>query len=260
MPRRWPKPRKSARRLSKAPTSRTWRAPNPTTWAAAPKAAIWASSTRPDRALVRGGRCSRCQYGELSQPVKTTYGYHLIKVEERKPTRTFEELRPELEKASGNEASRKFLAELKAKTKIVIDPEFTETSKSRWSGSSSDPNPQTRHRLSAVRLRRTCSTVARPTAATTTSAPDCGTTFEPATTLKGGAVTGVRAAGPAARCHRPHHRMRQVHFECRLHDGGRRRGLRQVRRHADTGDHRNRAGLARAGQGGPTAGNAAAPD
>lgn len=62
--------------------------------------------------------------GELSQPVKTTYGYHLIKAEERKPTRTFEELRPELERNLEAEASRKFLADLKAKSKIVIDPDF----------------------------------------------------------------------------------------------------------------------------------------
>ena len=48
---------------------------------------------------------------------------------DRKPTRTFEELRPELEKAVENEASRKFLAELKAKSKIVIDPEFSEPAK-----------------------------------------------------------------------------------------------------------------------------------
>ena len=45
--------------------------------------------------------------GELSQPVKTTYGYHIIKVDEKKPTRTFEELRPELERNLQNEASRK---------------------------------------------------------------------------------------------------------------------------------------------------------
>jgi hypothetical protein len=63
--------------------------------------------------------------GELSQPVKTTYGYHLIKVEERKPTKTFEELRPELERNLANEASRKFVEGLKAKTNVVIDPEFT---------------------------------------------------------------------------------------------------------------------------------------
>ena len=65
--------------------------------------------------------------GEVSQPVKTTLGYHLIKAEERKPAKTFEELRPELEKNAENEADRKFLDGLKAKTKIVIDPDFTET-------------------------------------------------------------------------------------------------------------------------------------
>jgi len=67
--------------------------------------------------------------GDLSEPVKTPFGYHLIKVTDRKPTRTFEELRPELEKAVENEATRKFLADLKAKAKIVIDPEFSETTK-----------------------------------------------------------------------------------------------------------------------------------
>ena len=67
--------------------------------------------------------------GELSQPVKTPFGYHLIKVMEKKPTKTVEELRPELEKALENEASRKFLVDLKAKAKIVVDPEFSETTK-----------------------------------------------------------------------------------------------------------------------------------
>jgi len=67
--------------------------------------------------------------GELSQPAKTTYGYHIIKVEEKKPTRTFEELRPELEKNLANEASRKFVEDLKTKTKVVIDPDFTATPK-----------------------------------------------------------------------------------------------------------------------------------
>ena len=63
--------------------------------------------------------------GELSQPVKTIYGYHLIKVTEIKPTRTYEELRPEFEKILENEASRKFLADLKAKTKIYVDPDYS---------------------------------------------------------------------------------------------------------------------------------------
>jgi peptidyl-prolyl cis-trans isomerase C len=67
--------------------------------------------------------------GGLSQPVKTPYGYHLIRVEERKPTRTFEELRPELEKNLGTEASRKFVENLKANTKVAIDPDFSATTK-----------------------------------------------------------------------------------------------------------------------------------
>jgi peptidyl-prolyl cis-trans isomerase C len=65
--------------------------------------------------------------GELSQPVKTSYGYHLIRVEERKPTRTFEDVRPELEKTLGTEASRKFVDDLKSKTTVVIDPDFRGT-------------------------------------------------------------------------------------------------------------------------------------
>jgi peptidyl-prolyl cis-trans isomerase C len=66
--------------------------------------------------------------GELSQPVRTTYGYHLIKVEERKPTRTFEELRGELERNLENEVTRKVVEDLKAKTKVVVDPAFSATS------------------------------------------------------------------------------------------------------------------------------------
>ena len=67
--------------------------------------------------------------GQISQPVKTPFGYHLIKVEARKPTRTFEQVRPEIERTLGIEASRKFVEDLKAKTKVVIDPDFAETPK-----------------------------------------------------------------------------------------------------------------------------------
>jgi peptidyl-prolyl cis-trans isomerase C len=63
--------------------------------------------------------------GELSPPVKSTYGYHIIRVEERQPTKSFEELRAELEKNLANEATRKFVEGLKGQTKIVIDPDFT---------------------------------------------------------------------------------------------------------------------------------------
>jgi peptidyl-prolyl cis-trans isomerase C len=67
--------------------------------------------------------------GEISQPVKTNYGYHIIRVDEKKPTRTFEEMRPELERNLQNEANRKAIDDLKAKSKIVIDPEFAGTGK-----------------------------------------------------------------------------------------------------------------------------------
>jgi len=48
----------------------------------------------------------------------------LIQVKEKKPSKTFEELRPELQKRLEQEASRNLLNELKANTKIVIDPAF----------------------------------------------------------------------------------------------------------------------------------------
>ena len=67
--------------------------------------------------------------GEISQPVKTAYGYHLIQVEEKKPTKTAEQMRPDMEKAFAADASKKFLEALKAKAKIVVDPSFKETTK-----------------------------------------------------------------------------------------------------------------------------------
>jgi peptidyl-prolyl cis-trans isomerase C len=67
--------------------------------------------------------------GDLSQPVKTPYGYHIIQVEEKKVTRTAEQMRPDMEKAFANDLSKKFLEELKSKAKIAIDPEFGATSK-----------------------------------------------------------------------------------------------------------------------------------
>jgi peptidyl-prolyl cis-trans isomerase C len=62
--------------------------------------------------------------GEISQPVKTSMGYTVIKVEESKPVKSFEDLRPELERNLRNEMTRKYVEDLKALTKIEIDPEF----------------------------------------------------------------------------------------------------------------------------------------
>jgi peptidyl-prolyl cis-trans isomerase C len=68
--------------------------------------------------------------GELSQPVKTSLGYTLIKVEELKPVKSFEELRPELDRRLRNELTRKSVDNLKALTRVEIDPEFASPAKS----------------------------------------------------------------------------------------------------------------------------------
>ncbi len=61
--------------------------------------------------------------GELSEPVKTQFGYHLIKVEARE-SKTFEEARPELEKRMKPEMVQKFMDDLVKKTPVTLDPEL----------------------------------------------------------------------------------------------------------------------------------------
>jgi hypothetical protein len=61
--------------------------------------------------------------GELSEPIKTQYGYHLIKVESRE-AQTFAELKPELEKLVGPDMTKKAVEDLEKQTPVVLDPEF----------------------------------------------------------------------------------------------------------------------------------------
>ncbi len=68
--------------------------------------------------------------GEISQPVKTSLGYELIRLEEVKPVKSFDELRPELDRNLRNELARKYVQDLKALTRIEIDPEFLSSTKS----------------------------------------------------------------------------------------------------------------------------------
>jgi peptidyl-prolyl cis-trans isomerase C len=64
--------------------------------------------------------------GEISEPVKTQFGYHIIKVESRQ-TKTFDEARPEVERRMAPEQSQKALQDLVKKGAPVFDPEFFNT-------------------------------------------------------------------------------------------------------------------------------------
>lgn len=61
--------------------------------------------------------------GELSEPVKTQFGYHLIKVE-RRESKTFDELRPELEKKLRPDLAKAALEELRKKAAVQVDDAF----------------------------------------------------------------------------------------------------------------------------------------
>jgi peptidyl-prolyl cis-trans isomerase C len=61
--------------------------------------------------------------GVLSEPVKSPFGYHVIKVES-KESKSFEDVRPELERRMRPEQAQKALEELQKKSQVVLDPDF----------------------------------------------------------------------------------------------------------------------------------------
>jgi peptidyl-prolyl cis-trans isomerase C len=61
--------------------------------------------------------------GELSEPVKTQFGYHLIKLES-KDSKSFEEVRPDLERQLGPLQAQKAVDDLLKKTPAAFDPEY----------------------------------------------------------------------------------------------------------------------------------------
>jgi parvulin-like peptidyl-prolyl isomerase len=61
--------------------------------------------------------------GALSEPVKSPFGYHVIKVES-KESKSFEDVRPELERRMRPEQAQKTLEELQKKSQVVLDPDF----------------------------------------------------------------------------------------------------------------------------------------
>jgi len=61
--------------------------------------------------------------GELSEPVKTAFGYHIIKVEER-DSKSLEDLKPDIEKRLRPEQAQKVMQELQKKAAVQLDPVF----------------------------------------------------------------------------------------------------------------------------------------
>ncbi|MGA2741856.1 MAG: peptidylprolyl isomerase [Bryobacteraceae bacterium] len=61
--------------------------------------------------------------GELSEPVKSQFGYHIIKVETRQE-KTFVEVRAEIDKKLDAELVKKSMDDLKNNTPVVMNPDY----------------------------------------------------------------------------------------------------------------------------------------
>lgn len=61
--------------------------------------------------------------GQISEPVKSQFGYHVIKVVERKE-RTFAEVQPEIDKKLPAEMAQKTMEKLRTEAKVVMDPAY----------------------------------------------------------------------------------------------------------------------------------------
>jgi parvulin-like peptidyl-prolyl isomerase len=59
--------------------------------------------------------------GEISEPVKTPFGYHVIKVEAKK---AFDEAKPDVERKMRSDMAQKTLEDMEKKTTVALDSEF----------------------------------------------------------------------------------------------------------------------------------------
>jgi parvulin-like peptidyl-prolyl isomerase len=60
---------------------------------------------------------------QISEPVKSQFGYHIIKVEER-TSKTFEEAKPDIEKQVGPKLTRDTLDNIKKQAQVTIDDAY----------------------------------------------------------------------------------------------------------------------------------------
>lgn len=61
--------------------------------------------------------------GQISEPVKTQFGYHIIKVESH-AMKTFEEMKPELEARAKPEAAKQAIEDMRKKANVTFDESF----------------------------------------------------------------------------------------------------------------------------------------